>query len=84
MPTGAVIRGDLRARCVSLDPRCEERLYKAAKELPGAFIREIASVIKQLARSADIRFRLQHRRHIRENHRLPQMMVGAKPLIAPD
>ena len=62
---------------VCRDP-CGISLHEILQELVRAIVDELAVGVEQLVGAADIGFGLRHGRDIKEDKRLPQMMVGAK------
>src|SRR6266481_5424078 len=71
-PRASSLRGD------ELSDPAGEGLHELLQKFLRAGVREIARVVEELRRTADIGFRLLQRRDVEEDERLAQMMVGAE------
>src|SRR2546421_10784273 len=63
--------------CIALDP-CRKRLHVFCEEFASRAVRQPAGFVEQFVCTADIGFGHLQRRHVEEDQRLTQMMVGAE------
>src|SRR4051794_11401821 len=60
-----------------LDP-LRERVGESLQKLFGGFVGQVAGVVEQLCRAANVGLRLLHGRDVQEYECLPQVVVGAE------
>src|SRR6476659_2527857 len=80
LPMFRAVRGAFGARSplpVLLDP-LREGLHEFAEELAGAVVRQMAFGVEEVRGVADVGFGLLQRRHVEEDERLAEVVVGAE------